>query len=168
VRVQRVRAPGSLVESWTLLGADLLPVAPVERWLAYLSSVERSPNTIRSYAHDLKDWFTFLTGRDVDWREVRLEDFGGFVGWLRLPPAARAGAASARFLADVGHEIPTALTASLVATTLGAPASALGLIEGISDGLAGAGRFLDGPLADDPHRRRRLAAATPRPPCCPR
>jgi hypothetical protein len=34
---------------------------------------------------------------------------------------------------------------SLVAGTLGAPASALGLIEGISDGLAGAGRFVGGP-----------------------
>ncbi|MEC3977568.1 MFS transporter [Amycolatopsis sp. H20-H5] len=67
------------------------------------------------------------------------------------------GIGSASFLADVGHEIPTALLASLVTTTLGAPASALGLIEGISDGLAGAGRFLGGPLADDPHRRRRLA-----------
>ncbi len=92
MRVQRVRAPGSLVESWTLLGTDHLPVAPAERWLAYLSAAERSPNTIKSYAHDLKDWFTFLASNDVDWREVRLEDFGGFIGWLRLPPAARSGA----------------------------------------------------------------------------
>jgi MFS family permease len=60
-------------------------------------------------------------------------------------------------LSDVGHEVPTALLASLVTGTLGAPATALGLIEGISDGLAGAGRFLGGPLADDPGRRRRLA-----------
>ncbi len=68
-----------------------------------------------------------------------------------------AGIGTASFLADVGHEIPTALMASLVTGTLGAPASALGLIEGVSDGLAGAGRFLGGPLADDVVRRRRLA-----------
>lgn len=67
------------------------------------------------------------------------------------------GIGMASFLADVGHEVPTALLASLVTSTLGAPASALGLIEGISDGLAGAGRFLGGPLADDPARRRRIA-----------
>lgn len=67
------------------------------------------------------------------------------------------GIGAASFLADVGHEVPTALMASLVTGTLGAPASALGLIEGISDGLAGAGRFVGGPLADDPGRRRRLA-----------
>jgi sugar phosphate permease len=39
----------------------------------------------------------------------------------------------------------------------GAPAAALGLIEGISDGLAGAGRFVGGALADDPQRRRTVA-----------
>lgn len=67
------------------------------------------------------------------------------------------GIGTASLLADIGHEIPTALLPSLVTSTLGAPASALGLIEGISDGLAGAGRFLGGPLADDVARRRRLA-----------
>lgn len=91
MRVQRVRAPGSLVESWTLLGAGHRPVEPVERWLAYLSATERSPNTVKGYAHDLKDWFTFLAGRGMDWREVRLEDFGAFIGWLRLPPTVRSG-----------------------------------------------------------------------------
>jgi hypothetical protein len=35
------------------------------------------------------------------------------------------------FLADVGHEIPTALLPNLLTATLGAPASALGLIEGL-------------------------------------
>jgi MFS family permease len=67
------------------------------------------------------------------------------------------GIGSASFLADVGHEVPTALMASFVTATLGAPASALGLIEGISDGLAGAGRFVGGALADDPQRRRTVA-----------
>ncbi len=67
------------------------------------------------------------------------------------------GIGSASFLADVGHEVPTALMASFVTATLGAPAAALGLIEGISDGLAGAGRLVGGALADDPQRRRTVA-----------
>lgn len=67
-----------------------------------------------------------------------------------------AGIGSASFLADVGHEIPTSLLPSLL-TSLGAPAAALGLIEGISDGLAGAARFAGGALADDPRRRRTVA-----------
>lgn len=55
MRVQRVLAPDSGAESWTLLGSDLRPVGPVESFLAFLSAVERSPNTVKAYAHDLKD-----------------------------------------------------------------------------------------------------------------
>ncbi len=75
---------------------------------------------------------------------------------LWLTPGV-GGIGSASFLADVGHEVPTSLMASFVTTTLGAPAAALGLIEGISEGLAGAGRFVGGALADDPKRRRVVA-----------
>ena len=89
--VQRVQSPVSPLESWTVVGDDYVPVEPIERYLTYLSDIERSPNTVKAYAHDLKDWFTFLAARGLDWREVRLEDVGEFVAWLRLPPAARDG-----------------------------------------------------------------------------
>jgi integrase/recombinase XerD len=89
--VSRVVMPASRRESWTVLGDDGAVVEPVERFLAFLSDVERSPNTVKAYAHDLKDWFGFLTGRGLDWREVRLEDVGEFVAWLRLPLPARDG-----------------------------------------------------------------------------
>ena len=67
------------------------------------------------------------------------------------------GIGGASLLADLGHEIPTALLPSLLVSTLGAPAAALGLIEGIADGVAGAARFGGGVLADDSERRRRVA-----------
>jgi MFS family permease len=76
--------------------------------------------------------------------------------WPWLTPGV-GGIGTASFLADVGHEVPTSLMASFVTSTLGAPAAALGLIEGISEGLAGAGRFVGGALADDPLRRRAVA-----------
>ncbi len=65
-----------------------------------------------------------------------------------------AGIGISSFLADLGHEIPAALLPSLLTVTLHAPASALGLIEGISDAAAGVARFAGGALADDPGRRR--------------
>ncbi len=68
-----------------------------------------------------------------------------------------AGIGTASLLADAGHEVPTALPSSLLTSTLDAPAAALGLIEGISDGLAGTARLAGGALADDPRRRRRVA-----------
>lgn len=73
-----------------------------------------------------------------------------------LTPGVK-GIGSASFLADVGHEIPTALLPSLLTSTLGAPAAALGAIEGVSDALAGAARFGGGVLADDPGRRQKVA-----------
>ncbi|MFJ5220155.1 MFS transporter [Streptomyces sp. NPDC088354] len=82
------------------------------------------------------------------------EDAADSEQWLT--PGVR-GIGTASFLADVGHEIPTALLPALLTTTLGAPAAALGAIEGVSDALAGAARFGGGVLADDPARRRRVA-----------
>ena len=101
--VQRVLSPASSLESWTVLGADDLPVAAIERYLAYLTDIERSPNTVKAYAHDLKDYFTFLDGCGLDWREVRLEDIGEFVAWLRLPPAGRDGRVA--ILPSVEHHV---------------------------------------------------------------
>jgi len=96
MRVQRVLMPGSGEESWTLLGDDHVPVGPAERFLAYLASAGRSPNTVTAYAHDLKDWFTYLAGRRLDWQAATLEDVAGFVAWLRLPPRRLPHAAAAR------------------------------------------------------------------------
>ncbi|WP_433237430.1 tyrosine-type recombinase/integrase [Streptosporangium sp. CA-135522] len=91
MRVQRVLMPDSEAESWTLLGNEHVPVEPVEQFLAYLTSIEKSPNTVKAYAHDLKDWFVYLTGHDLDWKTATLEDVAGFVAWLRLSPEARHG-----------------------------------------------------------------------------
>jgi integrase/recombinase XerD len=91
MHVQRVALPTSRVGSWTVLGDGDIPVEPIERYLAYLTDIERSPNTVKAYAHDLKDYWVFLTFRGLDWREVRLEDIGEYVAWLRLPPTGRDG-----------------------------------------------------------------------------
>ncbi len=72
------------------------------------------------------------------------------VRWLTRPVA---GIAAASLLSDVGHEVPTALLPSFLTSTLGAPAAALGLIEGVADGGAGVAKLVGGAIADDPERR---------------
>jgi MFS family permease len=74
-------------------------------------------------------------------------------GWFS-PGVAGIGGAS--LLADIGHEIPTALLPSLL-IGFGAPAAALGMIEGVANGAAGIARLAGGPIADDPERRRAAA-----------
>ena len=51
MRVQWVVMPGSEAESWTLLGDDQIPLDPVKRFLGFLASIEKSPNTVKAYAH---------------------------------------------------------------------------------------------------------------------
>jgi MFS family permease len=74
--------------------------------------------------------------------------------WFTRSVAAIGGAS---FFADLGYEIPTSLLPSFLTTTLGAPAAALGLIEGVADGLGGVSRLAGGAIADDPARRRKTA-----------
>ena len=69
-----------------------------------------------------------------------------------------AGVGGASFLSDSGHEIATAILPSFVTSVLHSTAAALGLIEGISDALVGITKLIGGPLANDPHRRGRLAS----------
>src|SRR5664280_631413 len=84
VIVQKVLESSGAV-SWTVLGDDLLPVEPVEAYLAHLSALERSPNTLRAYAQGLKLWMEFLQGQRVDWAGAGVELVSRFVAWLRAP-----------------------------------------------------------------------------------
>ena len=109
--VQRVLMPTSGAESWTVLDDDGEVVEPVERYLAYLAALERSPNTVRAYAVSLKLWFEFLGSAKLSWAEVGIEDVARFVAWLRAPApnvvvlaegaAARRPATVNRYLAGV-------------------------------------------------------------------
>ena len=64
----------------------------------------------------------------------------------------------ASFLSDAGHEITTSVLPSFITHTLHGSAGALGLIEGISDGLAGIAKLAGGSAANDERRRGKLAA----------
>jgi integrase len=60
----------------------------------------RSPNTIKSYARALALWWQFLGAYGLAWDEVRVEDFGAFLTWLRsgdTPVVASIAPRRARF-----------------------------------------------------------------------
>ena len=81
-RVQLVVGPDT-GQTWTVLGHDHRPIAPVEEFLEYLRVLGRSPNTVKSYARALALWWEFLELYELQWDAVKLEDFGSFLGWLR-------------------------------------------------------------------------------------
>jgi integrase/recombinase XerD len=86
-RVRRVTVAGSGATSWSLVGPDRVLVEPVERYLAWLTHLERSPNTVRAYAHDLKLYWSFLAAGGLAWDAPTVESLGEFVAWMRRPAA---------------------------------------------------------------------------------
>jgi integrase/recombinase XerD len=71
--------------SWTVVHDDGIPVEPVESYLSFLWSIERSPNTVRAYATSLKFWFEFCERRSICWEDATVEDVARFVADLRSP-----------------------------------------------------------------------------------
>jgi MFS family permease len=68
------------------------------------------------------------------------------------------GVAASSLLSDTGHELTTAVLPSFLTSTLHASASALGVIEGVSDALMGLATLVAGPAANHPDTRARLAS----------
>ncbi|NEU75461.1 tyrosine-type recombinase/integrase [Hassallia byssoidea VB512170] len=85
MKVQRVRLPNTDSVTWTVLGDDYLPIRPIEQFISYLESIERSPNTIRAYAHHLKLYWEFLRDTNRDWTKIKISDLAEFISYLRQP-----------------------------------------------------------------------------------
>lgn len=71
---------------WLMLDDNYQVVEPIQRYLTFISS--KSPNTIESYAYDLKAWWLFLHRKHLDWRNIHLGDLEDFSHWLRVGDAA--------------------------------------------------------------------------------
>nr|WTB28317.1 tyrosine-type recombinase/integrase [Streptomyces sp. NBC_00830]WTB35764.1 tyrosine-type recombinase/integrase [Streptomyces sp. NBC_00830] len=78
-----LRPPGER-RTWTVVGEDYKTVAPVEEWLEAHRRYW-SPNTVRSYATSLAQWWTFLEQRDetAKWNAVGVPAVAGYLSWLR-------------------------------------------------------------------------------------
>lgn len=70
---------------WTVVDDDGVPITPADDFLAYLQAIERSPNTQRAYAYDLRAYFEYLQIHDIDYSDVTAEDLAYFVQHLRRP-----------------------------------------------------------------------------------
>ncbi len=68
---------------WLVLDNDYLPIEPISKYLRYLNTLERSPNTIEGYARNLKLYWEFLNDNSLNWQTVNLEQLSEFIHWLR-------------------------------------------------------------------------------------
>jgi site-specific recombinase XerD len=98
-RVQRIEVPGG-ERTWTVLDPSGAIVREAEQVLEFMRSVQRSPNTIKSYARGLSLWWTFLERGGRRWDEVGAQDFADYLTWLRTglgPQVAALGSVESRF-----------------------------------------------------------------------
>jgi integrase len=78
-----LRPPGER-RTWTVVDGSYKLVAPVEEWLES-HRMEWSPNTVRSYATGLAQWWTFLEqrGETAGWKDVGVPAVSGYLSWQR-------------------------------------------------------------------------------------
>jgi integrase/recombinase XerD len=84
VRVQEVIFNDNK-KRYLLLDEVGVPVVPVMKYLKYLDQTGKSNNTMKTYCYALKQYFTYLEERKIDYKEVGVKDLADFVGWLRNP-----------------------------------------------------------------------------------
>jgi len=91
VRAVPVTVHGS--RSWTVVDERGLPVDEVEQFLNWLRAVDRSSNTVRSYALHLSLFYRWLVARGTPWDRVSFDGLCDFVGALTagLPPVPVRG-----------------------------------------------------------------------------
>jgi integrase len=70
--------------TWTVVDASYATVGPAEEWLEAHRHLW-SPNTVRSYATALAQWWSFLEqrGEHARWAEAGVPAVSGFLSWLR-------------------------------------------------------------------------------------
>lgn len=75
-----------------MLDSNYNVVEDVKRYLKYLDNKDMSPNTIKNYAHHLKQYFEYLELINLKYNEINsskiksaIDVFSDFIGWLKIP-----------------------------------------------------------------------------------
>ena len=74
-RTQQVSVTGP-PDTYTVVGADHLPIAPAEEFLQFLRDNAAYPSTVRAYAAGLAVWWTVLEHTGTDWADFPTSLFG--------------------------------------------------------------------------------------------
>jgi len=71
--------------SWVVIDSLGEIVEPISHYLSHLRNLERSPNTIKSYAYSLAALWCFLDSSQLYWRLIKFEDLANFMVFLKEP-----------------------------------------------------------------------------------
>ncbi len=85
IQVRRVAGEDPGRESYTVIGPDQRVIEPIDTYLSFLTNIEKSPNTVRAYGHDMADYWRFLLEEDAPWDKPTVDRMAEYVSWLRRP-----------------------------------------------------------------------------------
>ena len=84
VKVQKATLTDTSV-TWLVLDDNYQLIEPIQDFLDYLRNLERSPNTLRTYAYHLRLYWDYLHQTHLHWTTVGLPELADFILWLRTP-----------------------------------------------------------------------------------
>lgn len=84
MKVEVVVTPGGK-RRYLLVDDNGEPVEVVYKFLKFKDNAGRARNTLRAYCYHLKGFFEFLQQKDIDYRDVGIDDMAEFMGWLQTP-----------------------------------------------------------------------------------
>ena len=83
VHVRKIKIQNQTNDFWIVVGNDYLPVREIDLYLRYLLATGKSPNTIRSYAYHLKEFWDFLGAENKSFADIGLVEMSQFINWLK-------------------------------------------------------------------------------------
>lgn len=84
VKVQKAILTDASV-MWLVLDDNYQLIEPVQVFLDYLRNLDRSPNTLRTYAYHLRLYWDYLYQTHLQWTAIGLTELADFILWLRTP-----------------------------------------------------------------------------------
>ena len=82
MKIQKTKLDGQH-DTWLVVGDNFLPIPEIQEFIGYLVNIEKSPHTLRAYAHHLKLYWEFLNAVQKSWQQIGLNDLADFVHCLR-------------------------------------------------------------------------------------
>jgi len=89
LRVERIVDKNGEVRGYILIGKDFREIEAVTAFLSFLRAKNYSPNTVKSYAYDLKYYFSFLESKGISYLHPKPNHMISFLEYLKTLKAAR-------------------------------------------------------------------------------
>jgi len=83
MKVVKINGKQEQKSLYRVYGNNKLPFTTINIYLIFLENRGRSPNTVRAQAYDLVKYFEYLDKVGKQWMAVKLDDWVGFVQFLK-------------------------------------------------------------------------------------